>query len=145
MQFLGVARFVLVTVIALGVLAASVVAFADAAMRPPRAFSEEGKRTKRFWLLLLGAGLLFAVLGALSMISVVLNLAALIPAAAYWYDVRPAIKPFGTTRGGPNNTTATPKRPKPIKTPRPAAKIRAAKEARGVKAPDYYDPTDWEN
>ena len=85
--------------ISLVVLVAAVVAIADGARRPERAYSVEGKATKKIWMLILGAGLLFAVLGALGMIQIILNILAIGPAAVYWYDVRPAIKPYGT--GGP--------------------------------------------
>ncbi|WP_425955947.1 DUF2516 family protein [Xylanimonas sp. McL0601] len=85
--------------ISLVVLVVAVVATVDGARRPERAYSVEGKATKRIWMLILGAGLLFAVLGALGMIQIVLNIIAIGPAAVYWYDVRPAIKPYGT--GGP--------------------------------------------
>ncbi|GAB2471474.1 DUF2516 family protein [Xylanimonas ulmi] len=85
--------------ISLVVLVAAVVAIADGARRPERAYTAEGKATKTKWMLILGAGLLFAVLGALGMIQIVLNIIAIGPAAVYWYDVRPAIKPYGA--GGP--------------------------------------------
>jgi|GEM_PF-435940 len=126
---LSTLRFILVLVIGLGVLAAAVVAFVDAVRRPERAFTEAGKRTKKFWLLVLGAGLLFAVLGALNMIGIVLNLAALVPAAVYWYDVRPELP---NTGGSTREKLAVRQR-----------KV-AAKLPRKVEVPDYYDPSDWD-
>jgi hypothetical protein len=92
-------RFLVVYGIALVVLVVAAVALVDGARRPERAYAVEGKANKRIWLLILGAGMLFAVLGALQLIGVVLNIVAVGPAAVYWYDVRPAIKPYGT--GGP--------------------------------------------
>ncbi|QAY69220.1 DUF2516 family protein [Xylanimonas protaetiae] len=85
--------------IALAVLVAAIIAIADAVRRPERAYTSEGKNTKTIWMLILGAGLLFALLGTLNMIGIVLNIIAIGPAAVYWYGVRPAIKPYGT--GGP--------------------------------------------
>jgi len=127
-QGLAILRFVLSIAISLGVLVVAALGFFDALRRPEQAFSQEGKRSKKFWLLLLGAGLLVAVLGALQMgVGIILNLAALIPAAAYWYDVRPEIKSHGTTRGA-----------------RPPKPAKPAKLPRKVEVPDYYDPADWD-
>lgn len=90
--FTGI-RMVITIAIMVGVLAASVIAFADAARVPSFAYTSNGKRTKKFWLLVLGAGLLFALMGAVQMIGIMLNIIAIVPAAAYWYGVRPEIKP----------------------------------------------------
>ncbi len=96
---LNLIRFLVVTAIALVVLVCALIAMFDAARRPERAFTSEGKQSKSIWLLILGAGLLFAVLGALNLITVVLNVVAIGPAAVYWYGVRPHIKPYGTGNG----------------------------------------------
>ncbi|MCL1870003.1 MAG: DUF2516 family protein [Promicromonosporaceae bacterium] len=93
---LNLIRWLVSSAVSLVVLVAAVIAIIDAARRPERAFTSEGKWTKPIWLLVLGAGLLFAVLGALGMIQIVLNIVAIGPAAVYWYGVRPAIKPYGT-------------------------------------------------
>jgi hypothetical protein len=92
-------RWGVASAIALVVLVVAVIAFIDLLRRPERAFTAEGKATKTIWTLVLGAGLLFAVLGSLRMIDIVLNIIAIGPAAVYWYGVRPAIKPYGP--GGP--------------------------------------------
>lgn len=92
-------RVLVALAIALGVLIMAVVALADAARRPARAYDVEGKASKKIWLLILGAGGVFALLGILGMISPVLNLIAVAPAVVYWVDVRPRIRPYGT--GGP--------------------------------------------
>jgi len=91
-------RWAVVHLIALVVIVVAVIALLDAARRPERAFSSEGKLTKNRWLLILGAGALFALLGLLQLIGVVLNIVAIAPAVIYWVDVRPAIKPYGTGR-----------------------------------------------
>ncbi|MFP3713282.1 DUF2516 family protein [Puerhibacterium sp. TATVAM-FAB25] len=91
-------RGFVVLIISLAVLVVAVIALLDAVRRPERAFASEGKLTKKKWLLILGAGALFALLGALGLIGIVLNIVAIAPAVIYWVDVRPAIKPYGTGR-----------------------------------------------
>jgi len=128
---LSTIQILLVTVIGIGVLVATAIAFTDAVRRPERAFSEAGKRTKKFWSLVLGAGLLVAVLCAVRLISsVIFNLAALVPAAAYWYDVRPELPGSGASARA--------------KLAANRQQRKAAKLPRKVKVPDYYDPADWD-
>lgn len=91
-------RWAVVNLIALVVIVMAVIALLDAVRRPERAFASEGKLTKKKWLLILGAGALFALLGLLQLIGVVLNILAIAPAVIYWVDVRPAIKPYGDGR-----------------------------------------------
>lgn len=91
-------RGFVVLIISLVVIVAAVIALLDAVRRPERAFSSEGKLTKNKWLLILGAGALFALLGLLNLIGIVLNIVAIAPAVIYWVDVRPVIKPYGTGR-----------------------------------------------
>ncbi|ACZ32030.1 hypothetical protein Xcel_3024 [Xylanimonas cellulosilytica DSM 15894] len=93
---LNLIRELVALAVSLTVLVVAIIAIADAARRPERAFAAEGKATKTIWTLVLGGGLLFAVLGALGMIGIVLNIIAIGPAAVYWYGVRPTIKPYGT-------------------------------------------------
>lgn len=140
MSALNTVRLILVTVIGIGVLVVSAIALVDAITRPERAFASEGKRTKKFWLLVLGAGALVALLGALSMVSIMLNLIALVPAAVYWYDVRPEVKPYGTTRGvakSQRSDGATNSLNHSVN------KVRARKLSKSAKVPDYFDPDDW--
>jgi hypothetical protein len=91
-------RGFVVLIIALAVMVMAVIALLDAVRRPERAFASEGKLTKNKWLLILGAGALFALLGLLGLVGIVLNIVAIAPAVIYWVDVRPAIKPYGTGR-----------------------------------------------
>jgi uncharacterized membrane protein len=93
MGIFGWIRFAITLAVGVGVLVASILAFTDAARVPERAFVTADKRTKKFWLLVLGAGLLFSILGALQMVGIMLNIIAIIPAAAYWYGVRAEVKP----------------------------------------------------
>lgn len=93
MQILLWLRFGVTVLVAAGVLLASIAGLIDAARVPESAFAAAGNRTKRFWMLLLGGGLLVSVLGALQMTGIMLNILAIIPAAAYWYGVRDEVKP----------------------------------------------------
>jgi len=99
-EVLDTIRLVVTIAIGVTVLVAAVVALIDAARRPESAYAYAGKQNKRLWLLILGGGLLFAVLGALGLVTLILNIIALAPAGVYWYDVRPAVKNYGGSRPG---------------------------------------------
>lgn len=86
-------------IIGWGVLIALVIALVDAGRRPDRAYRAEGKLDKTKWLLILGFAGVVALLGALGMIGVFLNLVAVVPAAIYWVDVRPRLLGHGTGNG----------------------------------------------
>jgi nitric oxide reductase large subunit len=83
-----------------GVLIALVIVLLDASRRPAHGFRSEGKLDKTKWMLILGFAGVVALLGALGMIGVFLNLVAVVPAAIYWVDVRPRLLRYGTG-GGP--------------------------------------------
>ncbi|RPF19746.1 DUF2516 family protein [Myceligenerans xiligouense] len=87
-------------IIGWGVLIALVIVLVDAARRPDNGYRSEGKLDKTKWLLILGFAGMVALLGALGMIGVFLNLVAVVPAAIYWVDVRPRLLRYGTG-GGP--------------------------------------------
>jgi nitric oxide reductase large subunit len=95
----GAVQSFVVLVISLVVFAALVVALADAARRPARAYEVEGKLTKQKWLLILGFAGVIGLLGLLGLLGVFINLIAVAPALIYWVDVRPRILPYGS--GGP--------------------------------------------
>jgi len=80
--------------LSVAVLLAAAIAFVDALRMPARSFEGTGRLVKKHWLLILGAGLLFAVLGGLGIVGIMLNLIAIAPAAAYWYGLRDEIKPY---------------------------------------------------
>ena len=117
MGFFGWIRFVLTIAIAIGVFIAAALALIDAVRKPAVAYTDGGKKTKKFWLLVLGAGGLFALLGAVGMINIMLNIIAIVPAAVYWYDVRPAIhhptqaRPAALRSPGPNFMPTRRRRP----------------------------------
>ena len=96
-------RMVLTLAISSAVLICTLIALIDAVRHSDHVFIREGKKTKKFWLLILGAGVLFALIGFAGMIGIVLTIAAIAPAAVYWYDVRPAIKYDSRTDGNAQN------------------------------------------
>lgn len=85
------AQSLVLLLLSLVLFAVELWALIDAARTPATAFSVEGKRTKTFWLVLTGAGaavgFLFVGGAGLSF----LMFAAVLPAAVYLADVRPAV------------------------------------------------------
>jgi len=82
-------------------------ALVDLLRRPAQAFLSAGKRTKKFWGLLLGAAVLLAFValpypigfGYLSFLA----LGSAVAAAVYLADVKPAVTPYSGGRGrGPS-------------------------------------------
>ena len=84
-----------------------VVALADAARRKPKAFLDAGKRTKRFWILVLLAALAVSFVAIPWPVGIPrLEFVALVSAVAagvYLADVRPAVARYsgGGGSGGP--------------------------------------------
>lgn len=71
-------------VIFLVIVVLKIVAFVDAAIRPERSYVINDKKTKQFWLVILGLAVLTSWLGFL-------NIIGLVAALVYWVDVRPAL------------------------------------------------------
>ena len=77
----------------------------DISMRPPRAFTSEGKRTKTFWLVVLIVAAIFGFLalpyplGAGNFLFI--GLISSVPAIVYLVDVRVAIARHGRGGRGP--------------------------------------------
>ena len=74
-------------------------AFIYAARRPAAAFTDAGKRTKTFWMVLTGVAMAIGFLGlrpplGLGMSTGLLDLAAIVAAAVYLADVRPAVRHY---------------------------------------------------
>lgn len=75
-------------------------AFIDALRRPTGAFPAAGKRTKPFWLIIVGVALAIGTFSAAYNVSLlaILPIAAFIAAALYLTDVRPKVREIG--KGG---------------------------------------------
>lgn len=102
MAWLANLQYALYWALALALLGVEVYAALDAARRPPGAFLAAFKRTKAFWVALLGVA---AVLGFLSLPITGLGfgifgmMVCVVPAAIYLGDVRPNLpRPRGTGR-----------------------------------------------
>lgn len=82
-------------VLALGVAALGLAAFAfvDASRHDPKVYAMEGKRTKAFWLVLLGVCLVVLIISVANVLSFV-GLIAVVGAGVYMADVRPALAPY---------------------------------------------------
>lgn len=94
--------------LALVVFAVEVFALVHAALQPAAAFISAGKRTKPFWLLVLGGVALLGFLALPPPLGVgffggFLSIILILPAAIYLADVRPAVRGYrgGQGRGGP--------------------------------------------
>ncbi|MEE6273572.1 DUF2516 family protein [Georgenia sp. MJ206] len=102
-MLIGNVQVFLFLAISLGAFALEVWALVHAARQPAAAFTYAGKRTKNFWLILLGAG---AVLGfiaipppiGIGLFGGFLPFFFIIPAAIYLADVKPAVGGYGRRR-----------------------------------------------
>ncbi|WP_035802686.1 DUF2516 family protein [Kitasatospora mediocidica] len=74
-------------------------AFVDAALRRDDAYRAADKKSKRFWLVILGLALGVDLLFGASVLAP-LALVGLVAAIVYMVDVRPAIKQLTDGRGG---------------------------------------------
>ena len=87
----------------LAIFAACVVALVDVVRRPAQAFVSAGKRTRSFWLAILGVATAVAFvaipwplgIGALSFLA----LGSAVAAIVYHVDVKPAVAPYSGGRG----------------------------------------------
>jgi hypothetical protein len=68
----------------LAIIIVKIAAFIDAATKPERNYVINDKKTKQFWLVVLGLAVLTSWFGFL-------NLIGLVAALVYWVDVRPAV------------------------------------------------------
>ncbi len=76
-----------------------VFALADALRRDPKAFEVAEKRTRNFWLIVLGIATAVGFVNLFSVTSLV-GLLAVIAAGIYLADVRPAVTPYDRRRPG---------------------------------------------
>ncbi|WP_353509526.1 DUF2516 family protein [Intrasporangium sp.] len=80
---------------------AEVFAFVDALRHPERAYLAAGKRTRTFWLVLLGVAVAIGFVTMFNPLSI-FGLLAIVGAAVYLADVRPALRQvrgIGGSRG----------------------------------------------
>lgn len=96
-------QLVLFLALALVAFGIEVWALIDAARRSPQAFTYAGKRTRTFWLALTGAAAAIGFLAipppiGLSLVPFTLSVLAVVPAAVYLADVRPAVRGYGRRR-----------------------------------------------
>ena len=82
-----------VVLLVLGVVAlgCEVFAFVDALRHPEKAYVAAGKRTRTFWLVLLGVALAIGFVTLFNPLSL-FGLVAFVGAAVYLADVRPALR-----------------------------------------------------
>ena len=88
---------VVVLVLGRAALGAEVFALLDALRHRPDAFVAAGKRTKNFWLLVLGVA---TAVGFVSNVLSMFGVIAFVAAAVYLADVRPALKQVSGRGGG---------------------------------------------
>ena len=89
-------------VIGVVALGCEVFAFVDALRHPEKAYVAAGKRTRTFWLVLLGVALAIGFVTLFNPLSI-FGLLAFVGAAVYLADVRPALRQVRGI-GGRSNT-----------------------------------------
>lgn len=96
----------LLLVIMLVILCIAVFAFIDAAMRREDAYRAADKKTKGFWLIILGLTVVVN-LPFLGVSILILQIAGLIASIVYIVDVRPALKEVMGGGGGPRRGSSS--------------------------------------
>lgn len=93
--------------LAVGIVLFKAFAFIDAATRREDAYRAADKKTKPFWLIILGLALGLDLLFGANFTTSFLTLIGLVAAIVYMVDVRPAIKALtdGRGRGGDRRNT----------------------------------------
>ncbi|MFF0293248.1 DUF2516 family protein [Kitasatospora sp. NPDC004615] len=89
--------------LATAIIGYKIFAFVDAAIRRDDAYRAADKKTKGFWLVVLGLALGADLLFGANPVSGLLTLAGLVAAIVYVVDVRPAIKLLTDGRGRGRN------------------------------------------
>ncbi|MFD0276625.1 DUF2516 family protein [Kitasatospora sp. NPDC127111] len=85
--------------VGVAILGFKLFALIDAAVRREDAYRAADKKTKGFWLAILGAAFGLDLLFGVDLLYSFLTIAGLVAAIVYMVDVRPAIKEL-TSRGG---------------------------------------------
>ncbi|MEV6207343.1 DUF2516 family protein [Kitasatospora sp. NPDC051914] len=86
--------------LAVAIIGFKLFAFVDAAVRREDAYRAADKKTKGFWLIVLGLALGLDLLFGANVLGNFLTLIGLVAAIVYVVDVRPAIKQLTDGRGG---------------------------------------------
>ncbi|WP_031069408.1 DUF2516 family protein [Streptomyces sp. NRRL WC-3742] len=90
--------------VAVAILGFKLVALVDAGSRREDAYRAADKKTKTFWLVILGLAFGFDLLFGVNPLYSILTLAGLAATIAYWVDVRPAIRQLTGGGGGRSNS-----------------------------------------
>lgn len=99
MDLLGSFQGLILLVLGVGALGLTGFAFVDAVRRPAEAFTYAGKRTKVFWLVVLGAAFAITFVIFFDVLSI-FGILTVVAAAVYLVDVRPAVRQYRGGRGG---------------------------------------------
>lgn len=91
MSIFGGLQWLIALVFGVGVLVLAVFGFVDALRHRPDAFTAAGKRTKNFWLVVLGIAVALSFYTVLSPFSLPW-IVAVVAAGVYAADVRPALR-----------------------------------------------------
>jgi hypothetical protein len=91
MQLYSGFQSVILLVLGVVALGCEVFAFVDALRHPENAYVAAGKRTRTFWLVLLGVALAIGFVTLFNPLSI-FGLLAFVGAAVYLADVRPALR-----------------------------------------------------
>lgn len=94
------AQGVVTLLLGLAAFAMEVFALVDALRHRPDAFVAAGKRTKQFWTIILGVGVLLGFVSIGSGLTFSIGLIAVVAAAIYLADVRPALRQVSGRGGG---------------------------------------------
>jgi hypothetical protein len=91
MNLIGSAQSTVTLILGVAALALEVFAFIDALRHRPDAYVAAGKRTKQFWLIITGIAALVGFVFVFSPLNL-LGILAVVGAAIYLADVRPALQ-----------------------------------------------------
>lgn len=97
----GSAQGMVLLVLGVAAFALELFALVDVLRRRPDAFRAAGKRTKNFWLIINAVAAALGFVVVLNPLSI-FGLIAVVAAAVYLADVRPALDQVSGRRGGPH-------------------------------------------
>jgi len=102
----GSLQWIVYLLFLLAIFVLCVWALVDLLRRPANAFPAAGKRTKNFWLAILGVATLlsFIAMPPLQLLPF-LGILSAVAAIVYLVDVRPAVAPYTRRRSGPGRSS----------------------------------------